>query len=156
MSADRGAVHQLQEKCPSSTRWQTELPIKYWQLEAFAGWWLTGSCGACDGLRRLPAQHLHHDPLSTERRQTGILVDVHPVLRRLAEASQLQRPRSGPDGQPVESPQLELLVKPFRCLFEGVSSYDELIAGLEQIIGCRTHYPPRCFSTASTSAIIRR
>ena len=46
--------------------------------------------------------------LSTKWRQTGILVDVHPVLLRgLAVASQLQLPRSGPDGQPIESSQLE-------------------------------------------------
>src|SRR5262249_12848140 len=44
--------------------------------------------------------------LSTIRRQTGILVDVHPVLRGITEASQLQLPRSGPDGQPTESPHL--------------------------------------------------
>src|SRR5215211_4477454 len=64
------------------------------------------ACGLCGGLRRLPAQHLHHNPLSTERRQTGILMDVHPVLRGIAEASQLQLPRLGPDGQPIESSQL--------------------------------------------------
>jgi hypothetical protein len=34
-------------------------------------------CG--DGLRCLPADHLGYDPLSTNWRQTGILVDVHPV-----------------------------------------------------------------------------
>ena len=44
--------------------------------------------------------------LSTMRRQTGILMDVHPVLRGIAEASQLQLPRSGPDGQPIESSHL--------------------------------------------------
>jgi hypothetical protein len=33
------------------------------------------------GLRRLSAlKDGAHDPLSTERRQAGILVDVHPVL----------------------------------------------------------------------------
>src|SRR5215212_4509370 len=64
------------------------------------------ACGLCGGLRRLPAQHLHHNPLSTERRQTGILMDVHPVLRGIAEASQLQLPRLGPDGQPIESSHL--------------------------------------------------
>src|SRR4029077_4718763 len=37
----------------------------------------------------------------------GILMDVHPVLPRIAEASQLQLPRPGPDGQPAESSQLE-------------------------------------------------
>jgi hypothetical protein len=33
-------------------------------------------------------------------------MDVHPVLPRIAEASQLQLPRPGPDGQPTESSQL--------------------------------------------------
>src|SRR5690606_30822728 len=37
-------------------------------------------CGSCGGLRRLPAQHRPGKTLSTPRRQTGILVDVHPVL----------------------------------------------------------------------------
>ena len=64
------------------------------------------ACGFADGLRRLPALHLPHDPLSTKRRQPGILVHVHPVLPRIAEASQLQLPRPGPDGQPNESSQL--------------------------------------------------
>jgi hypothetical protein len=38
--------------------------------------------------------------------ETGILMNVHPVLRGDAEASQLQLPRSEPEGQPDESPQL--------------------------------------------------
>ena len=55
---------------------------------------------------RLPALHLPYNPLSTARRGPGILVHVHPVLPRIAEASQLQLPRSGPGGQPNESSQL--------------------------------------------------
>ena len=39
-------------------------------------------------------------------RQTGILVEVHPVLSKGSEASQSQLPWSEPDGQPTESPQL--------------------------------------------------
>jgi hypothetical protein len=62
--------------------------------------------GFADGLRRLPALHLPHDPLSTKWRQPGILVHVHPVLPRIAEASQLQLSRPRPDGQPNESSQL--------------------------------------------------
>jgi hypothetical protein len=31
------------------------------------------ACGSC-GLRRLPARHLPHEPLSTKRRQPGILM----------------------------------------------------------------------------------
>jgi hypothetical protein len=37
---------------------------------------------------------------------TGILVHLHPVPPRIAEASQLQSRLSGPDGQPDESSQL--------------------------------------------------
>src|SRR5262252_1142189 len=64
------------------------------------------ACGLRDGLRRLPALDLPYNPLSTARREPGILVHVHPVLPRIAEASQLQLPRPGPGGQPNESPQL--------------------------------------------------
>jgi hypothetical protein len=43
-------------------------------------------------------------------------VHVHPVLPRIAEASQLQLPRPGPGGQPNESSQLAafLLISPKR------------------------------------------
>jgi hypothetical protein len=37
------------------------------------------ACGFANGLRRPPALHLPYDPLSTKRRQPGILI-VHPVL----------------------------------------------------------------------------
>jgi len=36
-------------------------------------------------------------------------MDVHPVLRGITEASQLQLPRAEPDEQPIESSQLERL-----------------------------------------------
>jgi hypothetical protein len=49
--------------------------------------------------RSQPAEQFALD----NRRQTGILVDVHPVLLGIAEASQLQFPRPGPDRQPIES-----------------------------------------------------
>src|SRR6516164_737275 len=65
------------------------------------------ACGFGNGLRRLPARNLPYNPLSTKRREPGILVHVHPVLPRIAEASQLQLPRSGPGGQPNESSQLD-------------------------------------------------
>src|SRR4051794_22702388 len=61
-----------------------------------------------DGRRRLSLDH--HPPHqfgSTVRREPGILMNVHPVLRGDAEASQLQLPRSEPDGQPNESSHLE-------------------------------------------------
>src|SRR5512135_3870974 len=64
------------------------------------------ACGFGDGLRRLPARNLSYNPLSTKRREPGILVHVHPAPPRIAEASQLQLPRSGPGGQPNESSQL--------------------------------------------------
>jgi hypothetical protein len=60
------------------------------------------ACGACGGLSRLPARTLADQTLSTHRRQTGILVDVHPVLSDQTEASQPQLPRFRPDG-PNES-----------------------------------------------------
>ena len=65
--------------------------------------------GSCGGLRRLPAEHLAHDPPSTLRRQACILMDVHSVLRGITETSQPQLPASGPSGQPIESSQLARL-----------------------------------------------
>lgn len=44
--------------------------------------------GFTDGLRRLPTTDLADHPLSTERRQPGILVDVHSaLLQRITEVS---------------------------------------------------------------------
>src|SRR5688500_13475224 len=61
-----------------------------------------------DGRRRLSLDHHPpHQVGSTMRREPGVLMNVHPVLREDAEASQLQLPRSEPDGQPNESSQLE-------------------------------------------------
>jgi hypothetical protein len=51
------------------------------------------------------------DSLSTDRRQSGILVNVHPVLLWNTEALQLQSPRSGPGRQPNESSQLVILAR---------------------------------------------
>src|SRR5262249_1194207 len=62
--------------------------------------------GLRDALRRLPALDLQYNPLSTARRQPGILMHVHPVLRRNLKLQQPQLPRSEPDGQPTESSQL--------------------------------------------------
>src|SRR5262249_7180644 len=62
--------------------------------------------GLRDGLRRLPALDLQYNPLSTVRRQPGILMHVHPVLRWTLKLQQPQLPRSEPDGQPTESSQL--------------------------------------------------
>ena len=44
---------------------------------------------------------------STSWRQARILVNVHPVLPEVAVVSQQQHPRSGPDGQPIESSHLD-------------------------------------------------
>src|SRR5262249_30567268 len=54
--------------------------------------------GLRDSLRRLPALDLQYNPLSTARRQPGILVHVHPVLRWNLKLQQPQLPRSEPDG----------------------------------------------------------
>src|SRR5262249_34437700 len=62
--------------------------------------------GLRDGLRRLPALDLQYNPLSTARRQPGILMHVHPVLRWNLKLQQPQLPRSEPRGQPTESSQL--------------------------------------------------
>src|ERR1700758_4357925 len=75
-------------------------------INPFANGPRADACGFRDGLRRLPALNLPYNPVSTARREPGILVHVHPVLPRIAEASQLQLPRSGPGGQPNESSQL--------------------------------------------------
>src|ERR1700720_918704 len=64
------------------------------------------ACGFGDGLRRLPALDLLYNPLSTARRQPGILMHVHLVLPLESEASATQLPRSEPDEQPNESSQL--------------------------------------------------
>jgi hypothetical protein len=45
------------------------------------------ACGFSDGLRRLPALDLPYNPLSTARRQPGILMHVHLVLPLESEAS---------------------------------------------------------------------
>jgi len=50
--------------------------------------------GLRDGLRRLPALDLQYNPLSTARRQPGILMHVHPVLRWNLKLQQPQLPRS--------------------------------------------------------------
>jgi hypothetical protein len=77
--------------------------------------------GKAAGLKILPLRAEPgtgpYNPLSTTRRKPGILMDVHPVLPRIAEASQLQLPRPGPDGQPTESSHqpakiLRLLLEP--------------------------------------------
>jgi hypothetical protein len=67
------------------------------------------ACGFGDGLRRLPVLNLPYNPLSTARRQPGILMYVHPVLHWNLKLQQPQLPRSEPDEQPNESSQLATL-----------------------------------------------
>src|SRR6202040_761409 len=66
----------------------------------------TDACGSCGGPRGRAACPLHGGSVSDHPGQAGIVVDVHPVLLWNTEASQPQLPRSGPDGQPMESSQL--------------------------------------------------
>src|SRR5215207_8176815 len=56
-------------------------------LDPFAGRPRADTCGFGDSLGRLTALDLADDPLSTKRCQTGILVNVHPVLREKPEVS---------------------------------------------------------------------
>src|SRR3954447_7487073 len=61
---------------------------------------------ARDGLHRLSLDHHPPHQFGSTVRQPGILMNVHPVLQGDAEASQLQLPRSEPDGQPNETSHL--------------------------------------------------
>ena len=94
----RGAIRQARP-APSASKRATHLRTVRGQTPAARA----AASGVC------PLNNLPHHSLSTMRRQTGILMDVHPVLRGITEASQPQLPRSGPDGQPIESSQLEAL-----------------------------------------------
>src|SRR5690606_18190384 len=59
--------------------------------------------GSCHGAARLPLLQHAPDKLGpTQRRQAGILMHVHSAPRRSLKCRQLQLPRSGPDGQPIE------------------------------------------------------
>lgn len=60
--------------------------------------------------------------LSTQRRQTGILVDVHSVLRESLKLRQPQLSRSGPNGQPPEGSQLERTSRSYYDFVDKVSS----------------------------------
>src|SRR6266436_7565425 len=50
-------------------------------INPFANGPRADACGFGNGLRHLPAHDLSNNSLSTNRRQTGILMNVHPVLR---------------------------------------------------------------------------
>src|SRR5690606_13020155 len=65
--------------------------------------------GSCHGAARLPLLQHAPDKLGpTQRRQAGILMHVHSAPRRSLKCQQLQLPRSGPDGQPIERSHLAL------------------------------------------------
>ena len=53
------------------------------------------ACGLRDGLRRLPALDLPYNPLSTARREPGILMGVHSVLRESLRFGNISVPGSG-------------------------------------------------------------
>src|ERR1700746_1064632 len=79
-----------------------------------------GSCLAQPSFNNTP-----HHGLSTFGRQRGILVRVHSVLRESLMVWRLQSSRSGPNGQPPESSQLERvdLYGILRILVVSVSAY---------------------------------
>ena len=78
------------------------LLLRYRVVRAF----IAVQYGCAHDLRRLPARNLGHNPPSTMRRQTGILMDVHPALLRIRWGfDTLSFSRKEPDGQPVESSQ---------------------------------------------------
>jgi hypothetical protein len=57
-------------------------------------------------LRRLPAQHLQNDLLSTKTRQSWILVDVYSDLLERYRLVTRTVPPSDPDRRPTERSQL--------------------------------------------------
>ncbi len=88
-------------------------PSQAFLLEAiapFAAGARANACGFTGDLRRLPTDSHFGQPLSTVRRQAGILMDVHSALSQGTLTSrQHQLPRPEPDGQPIERSQLEQL-----------------------------------------------
>ena len=90
----RGAVHQARR------------PLGSEPLHPLAHRLDVDAEGRGHGLRRSALnQHPPNQLGSTVRRQPGILMHVHPVPRTLKLATPASR--SGPDGQPIESSQLE-------------------------------------------------
>jgi len=70
--------------------------------DLFAEGFDANSEGRGHGLRRLSGDHPTHHDLSTRRRQRRILMDVHSAPPAVLKLQQLQLPRSGPGGQPME------------------------------------------------------
>ena len=93
------------------------------------------ACGFTGGLRRLPPENHFDQPLSTERRQTGILMDVHSALSQGSlKSRQPQLPRTEPDGQPIESSHLALPAMVGRARRGGAT-----------VLHCRCFAQPRRF-----------
>ena len=96
---------------------------------------------------------LARDPLSTYRCQTGILVDVHPVLQESLKLRQPQSSRFGPDGQPIESSQLGMgatELSPSSCVrqVQQKGDVDE--------VGARVARSPRNRAAPAAPAAVRR
>jgi hypothetical protein len=77
----------IQAMRPGTAITQSRLAFAAIPVNPFANSPRADACGFTDGLRRLPARDLPCNSLSTPRRQTGILVYVHPVLPRNTEVS---------------------------------------------------------------------
>src|SRR6185295_2447743 len=71
----------VQPMGPRAAVAQTDQAFTMISLNPLADGPRADACGFADGLQRLPARDLPDDPLSTNRRQPGILMDVHPVPR---------------------------------------------------------------------------
>lgn len=61
------------------------------------------SCGPRHSRKPLPTHQPANDGLSTKRRGSRILVNVHPGSPDVARVSQHQSPTAKPDGQPMEN-----------------------------------------------------
>src|SRR5687768_10942498 len=77
----------MQAVRPRAAVEQTGRPFLAIALEPFANRTRADPDRARNGVRGLPACRQAHDPLSTQRRQPRILVDVHPAPLRIAKAS---------------------------------------------------------------------
>jgi hypothetical protein len=84
---DRFGERTIQPMRPRAAIRQTSQTLLAIALEPFAHGPRADAYGCRNGLRRLPAFGQAHDPLSTVRRQTRILMKVHPAPPRFAKAS---------------------------------------------------------------------
>ena len=65
---------------PGGAILQSRQSLAAMSLSPFANRARADAYGFAHGLRRLPTRNQFYDPLSTTRRQAGILMHVHPVL----------------------------------------------------------------------------